>query len=378
MDSLRKLLPKRARRTYEADPKYELLHAAETDQPEPSLCTRCGNAAHASITAQPARLRIALQVTISLAVLALWTALVGFYLASNPHLLQQHRGPRSLADLFPMVQVDFQPDHRFVDSDPYDTPFWDPGSGLTDAMASNAWNYYGSTSSPRAIPSPGVIIPSPYLLTNTAVQMTGYTSRKALRTRSPGAARWYRCTRRTPGWQTTSPISPRTSTRYTAWASSSTRSIRIATGRTSLRGITIMLINTASRSFVMRSCAIRTSPSRCRRGTPMARRRSCTGAAKSTCAATRRRCTRSWLRAIWGSSLWRGVGGRLSRLGLGRCLRIRWVGSGRIGRIGGGDGVVSSLPCILSLQSPRREVRGPFVFWFFFFFCRASPFLIGC
>ncbi|KAL5435474.1 hypothetical protein PMIN07_006504 [Paraphaeosphaeria minitans] len=165
MDSLRKLLPKRARRTYEADPKYELLHAAETDQPEPSLCTRCGNAAHASITAQSARLRIALQVTISLAVLALWTALVGFYLASNPHLLQQHRGPRSLADLFPMVQVDFQPDHRFVDSDPYDTPFWDPGSGLTDAMASNAWNYYGNDwiylekGSPYAIPGGRPLVP---------------------------------------------------------------------------------------------------------------------------------------------------------------------------------------------------------------------------
>ncbi|KAL5382041.1 hypothetical protein DPSP01_006719 [Paraphaeosphaeria sporulosa] len=147
MESIHKLLPMRAQRTYEVDPKYEPLHAAQTDHPETSLCNRCGISAHVPLSAQPARLRLALQVTISLVVLALWTALVGFYLARNPYLLQQHYGPKNLADLFPMVEVEFQPDNRFVDSDPYDNPFWQPDSGLTDDMKSNAWNYYGSMSS---------------------------------------------------------------------------------------------------------------------------------------------------------------------------------------------------------------------------------------
>ncbi|KAF2446071.1 hypothetical protein P171DRAFT_483450 [Karstenula rhodostoma CBS 690.94] len=144
MDSIRKLLPMRSQRAHETDPKYEPLHAAQTNHCESCLCNRCNNPP----STYPARLRLALQVTISLVVLALWTALVGFYLARNPHLLQQHYVPKNLADLFPIVPTDFQPDTRFTDSDPYDSPFWTPYQGLSDDMASTAWNYYGSMPSP--------------------------------------------------------------------------------------------------------------------------------------------------------------------------------------------------------------------------------------
>lgn len=164
MESIRKLLPMSSQRAREVDSKYEPLHAAQTDDFDTCHCRNLSHSSPSTVT-HPARLRLALQVTISLVVLTLWTALVGFYLARNPHLFQHQNGPRNLADLcnthvlvrvpahdadqrgiVPMVATDFQADNRFAESEPYDSPFWQPFQGLSDDVESSAWNYYGSRS----------------------------------------------------------------------------------------------------------------------------------------------------------------------------------------------------------------------------------------
>jgi len=56
--------------------------------------------------------------------------------------------------LVPLVPTTFEPDQRFVDDDPFDSPFWDGTGGdqlidfqhknKSDKIKDNAWNYYGS------------------------------------------------------------------------------------------------------------------------------------------------------------------------------------------------------------------------------------------
>ena len=88
---------------------------------ETHLCDRCGNttatnnnsnnnpAQNPQSRARYARLRIAAQVLVSVVVMVLWTALIGAYLARNPHLLHRYwySGSKNLIDLckFPSSQV---------------------------------------------------------------------------------------------------------------------------------------------------------------------------------------------------------------------------------------------------------------------------------
>ncbi|KAF1963319.1 hypothetical protein CC80DRAFT_530217 [Byssothecium circinans] len=175
MDSVRNLFnPQR-----EAASAYEPLssaqeplmkdHLTEKDNhhSEICLCNRCGNPAHIPSRTQRPRLKIVIQVLISLVVMGLWTAFIGAYLARNPHLLHRYwnSGSKNLIDLFPIVPVDFRSDDRFVKSEPFDSPFWIPVEGKSNDMGVSAWNYYGNDwiwlekGSPYEIPGGRPLIP---------------------------------------------------------------------------------------------------------------------------------------------------------------------------------------------------------------------------
>ncbi|KAF2787860.1 hypothetical protein K505DRAFT_366982 [Melanomma pulvis-pyrius CBS 109.77] len=146
--------------------KYEAL-SNSPNQDALCVCNRGGSSTHVASSSQSTRMRIAVQVTISLVVLALWTALVAFYLARNPHLLHRYSGAKRLENQFPIVPTDFQEDKRYVESDPYDSPFWNPAKNenVSDSMSITAWNYYGNSyvwlhkDDPYSIPGGRPLIP---------------------------------------------------------------------------------------------------------------------------------------------------------------------------------------------------------------------------
>ncbi|KAJ4301038.1 hypothetical protein N0V90_003128 [Kalmusia sp. IMI 367209] len=122
-------------------PLFDDQNESEKASSQPCLCDSCENPAR--ITAS--RKRIALQITVSLLMLALWTALVGYYLRRNPRLLYFHALSKNLGDEFPIVPTDFQSDRRFIHADPYDSAFWIPDQNNSENIEVNAWNYYGNS-----------------------------------------------------------------------------------------------------------------------------------------------------------------------------------------------------------------------------------------
>ncbi|KAF2640049.1 hypothetical protein P280DRAFT_518479 [Massarina eburnea CBS 473.64] len=167
---------------YEAISNSQEKEHLVKDEGEIYLCNHCGKSVHGTSPTRSTRLIVGLKVVVGACMLALWTALVGVYLARSPHLLRRMNGFKpNLVDLckislgscqeteglweaFPIVPTDFQSDSRFVDSEPFDSPFWLPFRN-NDSVEVSGWNYYGNDwiwlekGSPYEIPGGRPLIP---------------------------------------------------------------------------------------------------------------------------------------------------------------------------------------------------------------------------
>ncbi|PVI01020.1 hypothetical protein DM02DRAFT_654920 [Periconia macrospinosa] len=142
MESIRNALS--AKSTLDGDNKYEPLASNVQNAPQIMLSKPRFH-----------RMSFAIKIFGILGLLSLWTALVAFYVSRHQHLLHWLSGSRNLIDQY----------NRFVDTDPFDSPFWQPYQGKSDRIDVSGWNYYGNDwlwlpkGSPYAIPGGRPLIP---------------------------------------------------------------------------------------------------------------------------------------------------------------------------------------------------------------------------